>query len=167
LFPVIPGVKWSVEDQDRTYVRWGLAAGLMFPYGAYCATTVRGKLPILQPELSVGLGYNGKTTYGLTGGRLQLADLQGKPLPLAFIADAGWAGYMERLGAVREAFFSLGSEVNMGRNILFSATYRRDPRLYEGFLSGNALIGQNQSGRWSLKLDYRFDGVKHVEGGQK
>ncbi|HSQ40678.1 MAG TPA: hypothetical protein VLM37_00195 [Fibrobacteraceae bacterium] len=165
--PVIPGIKWSIDDQNRQYVRIGLVVGAMFPYGLYCASTVQAKNPILQPELTLGLATVLNTTYGLAGGRLRLADLQGRPLPLSFVADGGWAGYMKRLGEIREAFYSFGGEVEIGRNIVFSATLRKDPRTYKDLDTHEILEHQNKSGRWSLKVDYHFDGVKQMDGEDK
>ena len=165
LLPVCPSVKWSVQDQKRTWVRWAFAVGGMAPYGAYGATTVRGLFPVLQPELTVVLASTLGTTYGLMGGRLRLADLSGKPLPLSLLGDAGWASSMKYLGETKEAFYSLGAEIEMGRNLVFSSVYRQDPREYRNVDTGLKLPSQNQDGRWSLKLEYRFDGVKQVEGG--
>jgi len=168
LLPIVPGIKWNMDDQQRQYVRWGYSVGLMFPYGAYGAATVRGKLPILQPELTVALGSTLlNTSYGMLGGRLRLADMEGNPLPLSFSGEGGWAGSMDQLGVTQEAFFAFGAELEMGRNLTWSVNWRRDPRTYLDDTTGVVLAGQNTQGRWSLKLDYHFNGVKVVEGGKK
>jgi len=168
LLPICPGIKWSVDDQQRTYVRWGYAVGLMFPYGAYGSATVRGKLPILQPELTVAIGSTVlKTSYGMVGGRLRLADLHGNPLPLSFSGEGGWAGSMDQLGETEEAFYSLGAEMDMGRNLTLSLNWRKDPRTYLETETKDELEGQNKNGRWGLKLDYHFNGVKVAEGGKQ
>jgi len=168
LVPIVPGLKWNIDDIHSTYVRWGYSAGAMFPYGAYFSTTASSKFPILSPELTVAMA----TTFvqsmnGMIGGRLRVSDLDGKPLPVAFTGEGGWAGSTNgRLGETREAFWVLGLEVQMGRNIEFNVDWRKDPRTYKD--SANVVLpGQNTDGVWSLKLDYHFNGVKQVKGAEK
>jgi len=164
LLPICPAVKWSIADVSKKWVRWGYVAGAMAPYGAFGAATVRATLPILQPEFTMSIATTFvSTSYGMLGGRLRLADLDGKPLPLSFVGEGGWAGSMSgKIGETKEAFVSFGTEIDMGRNLTWSVHYRKDPSIYKDPETNAILAGQNQGGRWNLKLDYHFDGVKQV-----
>ncbi|MDR2732945.1 MAG: hypothetical protein LBB36_06990, partial [Fibromonadaceae bacterium] len=117
LLPVIPALKWSIADNSGDIARIGYSVGAMAPYGVYFgATTLFAKLPVLQPELTLAVSLWTERGYGMVGTRLQTADLQGKPLPLAFTVEGGWASSMSSIGKTEESFLAFGTELNLGSN---------------------------------------------------
>ncbi len=171
LLPVIPAVKWSIADESGDIVRIGYSVGAMATYGVYFgATTQFFKLPILQPELTLAVSLWSERGYGMLGTRLRVADLQGKPLPLAFMAEGGWASSMSFVGQTEESFMAFGTELDLGKNITIIGGYRKDPAEYYNFDSDgdkeSLKKGQNTSGRWSLRLEFHFDGIKSAGGKQ-
>lgn len=165
LAPVIPAIKWNIDDQYYHQIRIAFAVGAMFPYGAYGAVTLKpDQWPWLQPELTLVAATTAvKSSHAMGGMRLYLADSQGKTLPLALSAETGWAGSMESLGKVSEGFYAYGLEVAMGRHLTLQILRRVDPNTYEHSSDPTQVVGQNDQGRWSLKLDYSFNGVKSAE----
>ncbi|MCL2283051.1 MAG: hypothetical protein FWC26_07010 [Fibromonadales bacterium] len=172
LLPVIPSVKWNIEDKSGNIVRIGYSVGYTYVYGVYAsATSQLIRTPILQPELTGAISLWTKRGYGLIGSRLQSADLRGNPLPFAVTAEAGWAGSMNSIGVTEESFFAFGTELNLGRNLSVRCGYRIDPFKYYDFDDNGKKIapkeGQNKDGSWSLRLEFHFDGVKNAGGNAK
>jgi len=169
LLPIIPAVKWSIADKSGEIVRIGYSVGAMATYGVYFgATTQFFRLPVLQPELTLAVSLWSERGYGMLGTRLRVADLQGQPLPLAFTAEGGWASSMSFVGQTEESFMAFGTELDLGKNITIIGGYRQDPAKYYNFDSdGNKESpkdGQNTNGRWSLRLEFHFDGIKNAGG---
>jgi hypothetical protein len=171
LLPIIPSLKWNIADKGGDMLRIGYSAGYMYAYGVYFSVTTKTiNLPILQPELTLAASLWRERGYGMLGSRLQSANLQGNPLPLAFTAEAGWASSMSLVGKTEESFLAFGTELSLGRNITLMGGYRKDPSKYYNFdKSGNKESekeGQNTNGKWSLRLEFHFDGIKNA-GGKK
>jgi len=171
LLPIIPAVKWNIADESGELVRIGYSVGAMATYGIYfAATTQFFKFPVLQPEVTLAVSLWSERGYGMLGTRFRVADLQGKPLPLAFTSEGGWASSMSFVGQTEESFMAFGTELDLGKNITIIGGYRKDPAKYYYFDSDgnkeNLKDGQNTSGRWSLKLEFRFDGIKNAGGKQ-
>jgi hypothetical protein len=165
LLPIIPAIKGNIADNSGEIVRIGYSIGAMSPYGIYfSATTDFFKLPILQPELTFAVSLWTERGYGMVGTRLQLADLNGKALPLALTAEGGWASSMSLVGQTEESFFAFGTELDLGNNITLIGGYRQDPSTYYNYDSdgnkGSVKSGQNTNGRWNLRLEFHFDGIK-------
>jgi hypothetical protein len=171
LLPIAPSLKWNIADKSGNMARMGYSVGYVYAYGVYFSVTTKTiRLPILQPELTLAASLWTERGYGMLGSRLQSADLQGKPLPLAFTAETGWASSMNLMGKTEESFVAFGTELNLGRNITLMGTFRKDPSTYYNFDQNgnkeNKKEGQNTSGKWSLRLEFHFDGVKNA-GGEK
>ena len=171
LLPVIPALKWNLYDKSGDMVRIGYSLGYLYAYGAYFSATSQFiRSPVLQPELTLMFSLWTERGYGLVGSRLRAADLQGNPLPFAFTAEAGWASSMSLMFRTEESFIALGTELDLGKNLTLQGSYRQDPSTYYNFdENGNKESkkdGQNTSGKWSLRLEFHFDGVKNA-GGKK
>jgi len=166
LVPIVPGVKWNIDDQTRGPLHWGYSAGFMMPYGVYFSTTAQLRTPILQPELTAAAGLLSERGYALLGSRLQTADFSGKPLPLAFTAETGWASSVELLGETEEAFIAYGLELDLGRNLTLMGHFRLDPKTYLESDSEVEKPHQNSDGKWSLRLEYHFNGIKSTQEGK-
>jgi hypothetical protein len=166
LYPVVPGFKWSIDKQQRGVLHWGYSVGAMFPYGAIIATTVQLRTPVLQPELTAAAGLNAARGYGMLGSRLQTADFSGKPLPLALTAELGGASSVEQLGETEEAFVAYGVELDLGRNLTLQGNFRKDPKAYRESESEIEKPNQNKEGKWSLRLEYHFNGIKSTQEGK-
>ncbi|MCL2261057.1 MAG: hypothetical protein FWC15_06865 [Fibromonadales bacterium] len=168
LLPVIPSVKWNIDDKSGNIARFGYSVGYAYVYGVYAgATTQLIRTPVLQPELTLAVSLWTERGYGLVGSRLQTADLSGNPLPLAITAEAGWATSMSSIGVSEESFFAVGTELNLGRNLSLRCGYRMDPTYYNVDEDGKKIDkkeGQNTDGSWSLRLEFHFDGVKSAGG---
>ncbi|MCL2100630.1 MAG: hypothetical protein FWH22_02815 [Fibromonadales bacterium] len=169
LLPVIPAVKWNIEDKKGDLIRIGSSAGFVYAYGAYLSTTAQLiNIPILQPDLTLAFSLWTERGYGLVGTRLQAADLRGNPLPFAFTAEAGWASSMSLMGRTEESFIAFGTELGLGRNLTLMGGYRKDPSTYYNYdENGNKedrKEGQNIDGKWSLRLEFYFDGLKKTGG---
>ncbi|MDR0517415.1 MAG: hypothetical protein LBH25_10275 [Fibromonadaceae bacterium] len=165
LLPIVPAIKWSIGDNSGKYVRIGYSVGAMSPYGTYFSTTTRFfSFPILQPEFTLAVSLWTERGYGMFGSRLQLADLKGKALPLAFTAEGGWASSMNLVGQTEESFMAFGTELDLGNNLTLMGGYRKDPSTYYNYDSdGNKESlknNQNTGGKWSLRLEFHFDGIK-------
>jgi hypothetical protein len=167
----VPGLKWRLDLQKREWQEWGYVAGIMAPYGVYTAASWWAKLPLLQPEFTLGVSIWSKKAYALGGARLTLADLSANPLPLAFIADGAWAGSTKMLGETEEGFFSLGMSLDLSRNISLQGVFRKDPSIYysisESEVDRVRKDNQNTNGTWGMRMTYYFDGVKSVGEGEK
>jgi hypothetical protein len=169
LLPVVPSVKWSIADKNGSIVRIGYSIGLMYAYGAYFSISSKfGSLPLLQPELTLAVSLGTQRGFGMLASRLRGADLHGNPLPLAFTAEAGWASSMSLVGRTEESFVAFGAELDLGRNLTLMGGYRGDPATYYNFDENgkeeSEKDGQNKSGRWSLRLEFHFDGIKNAGG---
>ena len=172
LLPVWPSLKWNIADNGMDLVRLGASAGYVYAYGVYFSTTVQlVRTPILQPELTFVLSLWTERGYGMVGTRLQSMDLRGNPLPLAFTAEAGWASSMNLVGQTEESFVAFGTELNLGKNLTLMGGFRKDPSAYYNFDKETGdredkKEGQNTNGKWSLRLEFHFDGIKNA-GGEK
>ena len=166
LLPVIPALKWSLDNQDRGLLRWGYAAGWNAAYGAFLSGSANLDFPLLRPDFTAALGLWTKRAYSMLGARLQAADLQGHPLPLAFTAEAGWASSVELLGETEEAFAAYGVELGLGRNLTLLGNFRHDPKTYMEADSDIEKPHQNTGGKWSLRLEYHFNGIKSTQEGK-
>ncbi|MDR2580434.1 MAG: hypothetical protein LBC85_05515 [Fibromonadaceae bacterium] len=168
LLPVIPAIKWNIADKNGDLVRVGYSVGYVFVYGTYFSVTTQIRTPILQPELTLVASLWTERGYGLVGSKLRGADLRGNPLPIAFTAEAGWASSMDLMGKTEESFIAFGSELNLGKNLMLVGNYRRDPSIYYNYDdAGNKESekkGQNTNGKWSLRLEFHFDGIKSAGG---
>jgi hypothetical protein len=169
LLPVVPSIKWNIADKGGSVARIGYSIGLMYAYGIYFSTSAKfGNLPILQPELTLAVSLLPSRGYGMLGSRFRGADLHGNPLPLAFTAEAGWASSMSLMGRTDESFIAFGAEFDLGRNLTLIGGYRRDPATYYNFDdNGNKESekeGQNKSGKFTLRLEFHFDGIKNAGG---
>lgn len=167
LLPVVPGFKWNIDTQNRGPLRWGYSAGAMAPYGVYFASSAQLRTPVLQPELTATAGLWTQRAYGMLGSRLQTADLGGKPLPLSFTGEIGWASSVELLGETEEAFIAYGVELDLGRNLTLLGNFRQDPKTYLEADSEVEKPNQNTNGKWSLRLDYHFNGIKSSQEGKQ
>jgi len=169
LLPVIPSVKWNIDDKSGNIARFGYSVGYTYVYGVYAsATTQLIRTPILQPELTLAVSLRTERGYGFVGSRLQAADLRGNPLPIALTVEAGGAGSMSSIGVSEESFLAFGTELNLGRNLSVRCGYRMDPIYYnvdeDGKKTNDKKEGQNTDGSWSLRLEFHFDGVKNAGG---
>jgi hypothetical protein len=169
LLPIVPSIKWSIADKDGSMVRIGYSIGLVYAYGAYFSISSKNSsLPVLQPELTLAVSLGTERGFGMLGSRWRGADLRGNPLPLAFTAEAGWASSMSLVGRTEESFVAFGTELDLGRNLTLMGGYRRDPATYYNFdENGNEesqKANQNKSGKWSLRLEFHFDGIKNAGG---
>jgi hypothetical protein len=169
LLPIVPSIKWNIADKGGSVARIGYSVGLAYAYGAYFSVSSQfGSLPILQPELTLAVSLGTEQGYGMIGSRLQSTDLRGNPLPLAFTAEAGWASSMSLVGKTEESFIAFGTELDLGKNLTLMGSYRRDPATYYNFdKNGNEESrkdGQNKNGKWSLRLEFHFDGIKNAGG---
>jgi len=169
LLPIAPSVKWNIADKDGSLVRIGYSVGLVYAYGAYFSISSKfSHLPILQPELTLAVSLGTERGFGMLGSRLRCADLSGNSLPLAFTAEAGWASSMSLVGRTEESFVAFGTELDLGRNLTLMGGYRRDPTTYYNFDENgnekNEKEYQNKSGKWSLRLEFHFDGIKNTGG---
>lgn len=167
LLPISPALKWNIADNRGKIVRVGYSLGVVYAYGLYFSiTTQLGSLPILQPEFTGAFSLGPERGYGLVGGRLQTADLSGNALPLAFTAEAGWSSSMSSIGRTEEGFFAFGSELDLGRNLTLLGGFRVDPSTYYNYddkgKETTKKDGQNTGGKWSLRLEFHFDGVKNT-----
>jgi len=169
LLPFSPSVKWNIADKDGSLARIGYSIGLVYAYGAYFSISSKfSHLPILQPELTLAVSLGTERGFGMLGSRFRGADLQGNPLPLAFTAEAGWASSMSLVGRTDESFIAFGAALDLGRNLTLMGDYRKDPATYYNFDKNgnkeNAKEHQNKNGKWNLRLDFHFDGVKSAGG---
>jgi hypothetical protein len=169
LLPVVPAVKWNIADNRGNIVRAGYSVGLVYAYGFYFSTTTQfAKLPILQPEFTIAASLWTERGYGMVGTRLQSADFSGKPLPIALTAEAAWASSMSSIGQTTESFMAYGTELNLGKNLTLLGAFRKDLSTYYNYdEEGNRDTkkdGQNTNGKWSLRLDFHFDGIKNAGG---
>ena len=169
LLPIVPSIKFSIADKDGSLARIGYSVGLAYAYGAYFSISSRfSRLPVLQPELTLAVSLGIERGFGMLGSRLRSADLHGNPLPLAFTAETGWASSMSLVGRTEESFVALGTELDLGRNLTLMGGYRRDPAAYYNFdENGNEINqkgNQNRNGKWSLRLEFHFDGIKNAGG---
>jgi len=169
LLPIVPALKWNVSDNSGKWVRVGTSAGYVYAYGGYFGVTTQLiKTPILQPEFTLAATTTLERGYGLIGGKLRGADFGGNPLPFAFTAEAGWASSIDLVGKTEESFLAFGSELDLGKNLTLSGAFRKDPATYYNYDdSGNRKSekdGQNTQGKWSLRLNFHFDGIKHAGG---
>jgi hypothetical protein len=169
LLPIVPAAKWNIADNNGNVVRVGYSAGLVYAYGVYFSTTTQfARLPILQPELTAAISIWTERGYGMVGSRLQSADLSGKPLPVAFTAEAAWASSMSSIGQTRESFMAYGTELNLGKNLTLMGAFRKELSTYYNYDEDgnkkNEKEGQNKNGKWSLRLDFHFDGIKKASG---
>ena len=126
--PFIPSARWILDQEDRGVQTWGFAAGISMPYGAFAAAGWRARLPLLSPEVDLGLGTQLRTISAFGGGALDVCDLEGNVLPLRLTADASISGATQTLGNADEAFFSVGVSTRLGRNLTFEVLHRRDRR---------------------------------------
>jgi hypothetical protein len=169
LLPVVPSIKWNIADKGGAAARIGYSIGFVYAYGAYFSVSSKfGSLPVLQPELTLAVSLGSSRGYGMLGSRLRGADLRGNPLPLAFTTEAGWASSMSLVGKTEESFIAFGTELDVGKNLTLMGAYRRDPATYFNFdEEGNKesqKYGQNKNGKWSLRLEFHFDGIKNAGG---
>jgi hypothetical protein len=165
LLPVSPSLKWNIADNEGRIVRMGYSAGIVYAYGLYGSITTQfGNLPILQPEFTFAISIGLERGYGMLGGRLQTANFSGEALPLAFTAEAGWSSSTNFIGKMEESFVAFGSELDLGRNLTLLGGFRLDPSTYYNFDNAGKKTtpkeGQNTNGKWSLRLEFHFDGVK-------
>lgn len=167
IMPVVPAIKWNIDTQEYSRLRWGYSVGAMAPYGVYFATSAQLRTPVLQPELTATASLFSKRGYGMLGSRLQTADLSGKPLPLALTAEIGWASSVEKLGETEEAFFAYGVDLDLGRNLTLQGSFREDPKTYREAETLAEKPNQNSGGKWSLRLQYHFNGIKSIEEGKQ
>jgi len=172
LLPVIPSVKWNVYDESGDMLRIGFSTGYVYAYGVYANTTTKLiRTPILQPELTLGLSLWTERGYGMVGTRWQGADLSGTPLPFAFTAEAVWASSMSLITKTEESFIAFGTELDLGKNLTLMGGFRKDPSTYYNYDKQgdkeSKKDGQNTSGRWSLRLEFHFDGIKNAGGGKQ
>lgn len=126
--PFIPSIRWILDQEDRGAQTWGFAAGLSMPYGAFASAGWRARLPLLSPEIDLGLGTQLRTISAFAGAALDVCDLDGAPLPLRLTSDASISGATQTLGNADEAFFSVGVSTRLGRNLTFEVLHRRDRR---------------------------------------
>jgi len=169
LLPIVPSIKWSIADKNGSIVRIGYSAGYVYAYGVYFGISSNfPSLPVLQPELTLAVSLWTERGFGMLGSRFRTADLHGNPLPLAFTAEAGWASSMNLVGRTEESFVAFGTEFDLGKNLTLMGAYRRDPAIYYNFdKNGNKESEkehQNTSGKWSLRLEFHFDGIKNAGG---
>jgi TolB-like protein len=158
LAPVVPALKWNFAEQGGRFVHWGWSVGVGAPYGVYAALSTQLKAPVVQPDFTVAMSLHWEYAYGMFGVRLRAADLSGKPLPFALTAEGAWASSVEQLGTTLEEFFALGASVDLGRNITLLGSYRVDPN------TKNA-PNPNDVGKWALRLEYHFSGIKSAKEG--
>lgn len=166
VLPIVPSIKWNIETQQRGVLSWGYSVGAMAPYGIYFATTGHLRTPILQPEITAAAGLFTQRGYGMVASRLQTANWQGEPLPIALTAEVGWASSMKQLGESEEAFAAYGLEVDLGRNLTLLGNFRHDPKIYRESEDGPEKPHQNTDGKWSLRLEYHFNGIKSTQEGK-
>jgi hypothetical protein len=167
LFPIVPSIKWNIADKGGDIARIGYSVGFVYVYGVYFSVSSKlVSLPILQPELTLAVSLWSSRGYGMLGSRLRGADLHGNPLPLAFTAEAGWASSMSLMGRTEESFIAFGTELDLGSNLTLMGGYRIDPKTYYNFdKDGNKESqkdNQNKNGKWSLRLEFHFDGIKNT-----
>jgi len=124
--PIIPSLRWTLDQEVRGIQTWGYSVGVSMPYGAFAAAGWRLKLPWLSPEVDLGLGTPLRTVSAFGGAALDLCDGSGERLPLRLSADASISGATQTLGRPDEGFWSVGISTRLGRNLTFEVVHRRD-----------------------------------------
>ena len=124
--PIVPSLRWILDQETRGVHTWGYAAGFSMPYGAFASAGWKGRLPWLSPEADLGLGTRLSTISAFGGVALDVCDGSGEVLPLRLTADVSISGATQTLGRPDEAFWSLGVSTRLGRNLTFEVVHRRD-----------------------------------------
>jgi hypothetical protein len=128
--PIVPSVKYYIFNSELGRHKWGYSAGAASPYGGYLAASLSSRFPILQPRVTAGISLTGKKSYALGSLVMTLANTQGHPLPLSFVADAAWASSTQFLGEVEEGFYSIGGRLSLNRSLRVEFFFRDDPVTY-------------------------------------
>jgi hypothetical protein len=152
--PIVPSIKWQLDQDSAGRQTWGYSAGLSLPLGAYGTVGWKMRLPILSPELHVGLGFPIRSLHAFGGLALQVCDLDGQKLPVRLQLDGNFAASTGTLGHPEEGYLAAGVATSLGRNLTVLVSHRRD-RHYDA-----PADRQNTQGTSWLRLLWTFDGIK-------